>query len=99
MGKPFSTWRQPMLFFARHFAEGARVAVRQEHRIVTKTLIAPRRPNQRAGDAALEFLHMTVRPGDAKRGDEMRLAALRRRRAALAQFFLGRLHGPGKIPL
>ena len=75
------------------------MAVGQEHRIVTKALIAARRPNQRAVDAALEFLDVTIGPGHAQRGDEMRLAALRRRRAALAEFFLDRRHGPGKIPL
>src|SRR3954471_20855895 len=63
--------RQPVFFLGRHFPEGAVVPVRQEHRIVAETLRAARRPDQRAADAAFEFLHMTVRPSETKRRDEM----------------------------
>ena len=90
---------KPCFSSLAHFAESAVVAVGQKHRIVAKTLIAARRPNQNAVDAGLEFLGMAVRPGDAERRDEMRLAALRGRGAAVAQFFFDRLHGAAKIPL
>ena len=50
------------------------VAVGQEHRIVAEAGGAARRPDQRAVGAGLDFLEMAVGPGDAQRGDEMRLA-------------------------
>ena len=40
--------RQAMLLVARHLAEGAGVAVRQEHRIVAEACGSTRRPHQRA---------------------------------------------------
>ena len=91
MRQAFAARRQAVFLLARHFAEGAVVAVGQEHRIVAEAFVAARRPDQRAVDARLEFLDMAVRPGDAERGDEMRLALLRRCRAALAQFVFDRL--------
>ena len=59
-------------------------AVRQEHWIIAEALVAARRPDQRAVDLGLEVLDMAIRPGDAQRGDEMRLAlrSARARRAA-----------------
>ena len=97
MRQTFALRRQSVFFFARHFAECARMAVRQKHRIVAKALVAPRRPDERAGDATFEFLHMTVGPGDAKRGDEMRCAALRRHSAGFSQLLFDFLHGFAKI--
>src|ERR1700739_2365793 len=89
--------RQAVLFVAVHFAERARVAVGQEHRIVAKSLVAARRPDQRAGNAALEVFDMAVRPGHAQRRDELGVALLRRERAAFAQLLFDRLHGAGEI--
>ena len=69
--------RQAVLLVARHLAEGAVVAVGQEHRVVAEAGVAARRPDQRAVDVRLELLDMAVRPGDAERGDELRLAQRR----------------------
>src|SRR5437660_540763 len=63
--------RQTVLRLAGHFSEGEIITVRQKHRVVAEALLAARRPDQRAVDAALEFLHMAVRPGGAQRRDEM----------------------------
>ncbi len=48
----FAARRQAVLLLARHLAEGAVVAVGQEHRVVAEALLAARRPDQRAVDAA-----------------------------------------------
>ena len=77
--------RQAVLFDAGHLAEGAGVPVGQERRIVAKAGGAARRPHQGAIDARLDLFEMAVGPGDAQRGDEMRLALVGRRRAALLQ--------------
>src|ERR1700676_5376693 len=66
--------RQAMLLVARHLAERAGVAFGQENRIIAEAGGSAWRPHQRAVDAALEFLHMPVRPGHAQRAHEMRLA-------------------------
>ena len=50
------------------------VPVGQERRIVAEAGGAARRPHQRAVGARLDLLEVTVGPGDAQRGDEMRLA-------------------------
>ena len=86
-----------MLLVARHLAEGERKAVGQEHRVVAEPLGAAWRPHQRAVDLGLEFLEMPVRPRDAQRRDEMRLALVRRRRAALAQQRIDARHRGGEI--
>src|SRR3974377_1085609 len=78
--------RQPVFFVARHLAEGAPMSVGEEHRVVAKTPLAPRRPNQRAVDAALELLEVTVRPGDAQRRNEMRCSLIRRGGTMAAKF-------------
>ena len=72
MRQAFAARRQAVLLLARHLAEGAVVAIRQEHRIVAEALVAARRPHQRAVDPRLELLDMAIRPGDAQGGDEMR---------------------------
>ena len=74
-----------MLLDTGHLPERARVSIGQEHRIVTETGRASRRPNQRAIGARLDFLAMAVRPGDTERRDEMRLAMRRLRCAALGE--------------
>ena len=54
-------------------AEGPPVAHGHEHRVVAEAAIASRRPNQRAVDAALEGLGLTVvGPGNGERAGEMR---------------------------
>src|SRR5436305_7085819 len=87
-----SARRQAVLFITAHLAEGAIKAIRQKHRIVSKTRVTARRPHQRAVNARLEFLDMAIGPGDAKGGNEMRLAPIRLHRPVLAQFVLDRLH-------
>src|SRR5437899_10567384 len=74
MREPGAAWRQAVLFLARHFAEGAAVAIGQEHRVVAEALRSARRPDERAVDARLELLDMAVGPRDAERRDEMPLA-------------------------
>src|SRR5262245_31332856 len=86
-----------MLLLARHLAEGAAVAVGQEHRVVTEAPLAARRPDEGAVDPCLERLDVSVRPGDAERGNEMRLAPFRHQCPARAQLVLYRLHGVPKI--
>ena len=51
---------------------GALVLRYPEHRIVTEARGAARRPHQRAVNPRLDLLAMSVRPGDAEGGDEMR---------------------------
>ena len=74
-----------MLFGRLHLAEGARPALRHEHRVVAEAARSARRPDQRAFDDRFEVFRMSVRPGDAKCRDEMRCAARRRKRAVIAQ--------------
>ena len=47
-----------------------RAAARHEHRIVAEALVAARRPDRRAVDAADEGLGVAVRPGEAQCGDK-----------------------------
>src|SRR5262249_54063834 len=89
--------RQPVLLVARHFAEGLIEAVGQEHRIVAEALLAARRPDQRAVDLAFERLGVTVRPGDAQRRDEVRLALLGSKSVALAQARFDALHRVAEV--
>src|SRR5262249_6426669 len=89
--------RQPVFFFARHFAECMGKAVGQKDRIVPEALIAARGEYQDAVDARLEFLDVAVRPGDAKRRHEMRRAPLGRYGAQLLQQQFDALHGAAKI--
>src|SRR5689334_8721770 len=84
---------ETVLLLAGHLAERARLAVWQEHRIVTEAGGPPRRPDQRAVDAALEFLGMPVGPGEAERGNEPGAPLLRREGVALAKPRLDLLHG------
>src|SRR5262249_57449779 len=86
-----------MFLHVRHLAKGAGVAAGQEHGIVAETPLAARRPDERAGDLALEFLDVSVGPGEAKRADEMRLALTALPRAALAQLVFHRLHGAPEV--
>src|SRR5262245_9784529 len=83
-----SARRQAVLLVGGHLAEGAGVAVGQEHRIVAEARGAARRPHECAVSARLELLAMSVRPGDAQRGHEMRRALPRRRRATRPQLVL-----------
>ena len=57
--------RQAVLLDAGHLAEGAGVAIGQEHRIIAETRGAARRPHQRAVGARFDLLEMIVGPGDA----------------------------------
>src|SRR5207245_2661756 len=95
--KPFAPRRQAVFLHVRHLAEGAGMAGGQKHRIVAETLLAARRPDERAVDGALEFLDVFVGPGEAERADEMRRALAARTRAALAQLVFHDLHGPPKV--
>ena len=72
MRQPFPSRRQSVLFLGAHLAEGAVEAVGQEQRVVAEAVVAARRPDDDAIDAALEVLDMAVGPGQAERGDEMR---------------------------
>src|SRR5262245_58253187 len=88
-----------MLLLSAHLAESARVAVGQEHRVVAEAGGPARRPDQRAVDARLELLQVTVRPDDAERRDEVRLALRRRCGAAGAQRLVDLSHGATEILL
>src|SRR5262245_14541109 len=85
MRQAFAARGQAVLLVGRHLAEGAGVAVGQEHRVVAEAQRPARRPDQRAVDAGVELLDVLVGPGDAKRGDEMRGALLGAVCAAFAQ--------------
>src|SRR5262245_11711394 len=88
---------QAVLLLRGHLAEGAVVAVGQEHRVVAEAGGSPRRPDERAVDAGLELLDVAVRPGDAERRDEMRAALRGHRRAACPQLVLDLLHGASEV--
>src|SRR5215471_8542879 len=74
-----------MFFDAGHLAEGAVVTIGHEHGIVAETGGTARWPDQGAVGARLDFLDVTVGPGDAERGDEMCTALVGRPCAALLQ--------------
>ena len=97
MREAFARGRQAVLLVGGHLAEGARMAVRQEDRIVAEAGAAARRPDQRAVDAAFELFEMAVGPGEAERRDEMRLALRGLGRAALLQQALDPRHRGGEI--
>src|SRR5262245_38053981 len=89
--------RQAVLLLARHLAEGAVMALWQEHRIVAEAGSAPWRPDQRALHDCLELLEMAVGPGDAERGHKLRLAQRRAIGGALSQFGIDGLHGMAEV--
>jgi len=97
MRKASSARRQAVLFRARHFAKRPFVPVRQEHRVIAEALRTARRPDQGTVDARFKFLDVSIRPGDAKRRNEMGTATLRRGRAAFAQSFFNLLNLCGAI--
>ena len=78
-------WRQAVLLDRLHLAEGARMPVGHEGRVVAEAERAARRPHQRAVDARLDLFAMIVRPGQAQRRDEVRLAPRRLARATFLQ--------------
>src|SRR5688572_10669289 len=84
--------RQAVLLLARHLAEGAGLAVRQEQWIVAEAEQAARRPDHGAVDGRLELLDVAVGPGDAQCRHEMPAAALRALGAALDQQALNLVH-------
>src|SRR5579863_1455939 len=86
-----------MFFLACHFAEGSCVAVRQKHRIVAETLVAAWWPNDRAVDAAFEFLRVPVWPRNTKRGNKMCLALRRCGGAECVEFLFDDFHGAVEI--
>src|SRR6478609_441443 len=74
-----------MLLDRGHLAKGPRVPVGQERRIIAETGGAARRPDQSSVDARLDLFEVTVGPGDAQRGNEMRAASPGRSGAAFLQ--------------
>ena len=87
-----------MLFLGAHLAEGLVETVGQEHRIVTETERAARRPHQRAFGFAAIIFGLAVREGEADDGDEAAGALRRFGRADLLQRHFGALHGHAEIP-
>src|SRR5579872_1020417 len=77
--------RQAVFFDGSHLAKSASMSVGQKHRIIAEAGFPARRPYQCAVNARLDFFDVTVGPGDAKRGNEMRFALRRFPRAALGQ--------------
>src|SRR4051794_26928327 len=77
-------------------AERLVVAGGHEHRVVAEAAIAPRRPDQRAVDSALEALDLTVvGPGERQGAGEVGVAA--RFRARRLDLLPDALHGTGKV--
>src|ERR1700733_5531808 len=58
--------RQAVFLEAGHFAEGPRISVRLERRIVAEAGGTARRPNQRAVRARLDLFEMIVGPRHAQ---------------------------------
>src|SRR5262249_60549454 len=75
------------------------MAIGKKDGVVTKSLVTPRRPNQRAIDAAFELLHVAVWPGDAQRCNKVRATSLWRDGTASLQLFVDSLHSRPKIPV
>ena len=73
------------------------MAIGKKHRIVAKTLVASRRPHQRAIDAALKLFEVTVRPGNAQRRYKVRPAVLRCNRTPGLQLMVESFHCGPKI--
>ena len=67
-------WGQAVFLDRSHLAERPRVSVGQERRIIAEAGGAARRPYQSSVGARLDLFEMTVGPGDAQRGNEMRAA-------------------------
>src|SRR5262245_66695054 len=61
-----------MFFVGGHFAERPVEAIGTEKRIVAEAFVAARRPDCDAVDSAFKFLEVTIWPGEAQRGHEMR---------------------------
>src|SRR5262245_54719896 len=97
MGEAEPQRGQAVLLDAGHLAEGTRVAIGKEGRIVAETCGAARRPDQCSVSAGLDLLEVAVRPGYAQRRDEMGLALVRRDGAAFLQEPLDSRHCDGKI--
>ena len=95
--RPFPFGGSPCFLVGAHLPEGALKAVGLEQRIVAEALLAARRPHRDAVDAALEFFHVAVRPGETERGDEMAAPLFGRFRAALDQQRLDFVHGETEI--
>src|SRR5258707_6091801 len=88
---------QAVFLHTCHLAERDMIAIRKKNRIVTKSLVAARRPNQRAVDSALKLLDVAVRPGDAQCRHEVRGAGLWRYGTAIAQLLVDLLHSRPKV--
>src|SRR5262245_26918796 len=99
MRQPFALWRQSVLFFRRHLAEGPVEPVWPEKRIVAKALVTARRPYCDAIDPTLELLNVTVGPGETQGGHEMRAPLLGPIGAPLYQQRLNAIHRRAKIPI
>ena len=89
--------RHRVLCLRLHFAKSERRAFGEEHRIIPEATASPRRPNQRAVDAALIVARFAVGSGDRECADEMRLAPLGRGRTDRLQLFFDIAHGQRKI--
>src|SRR5205823_14499383 len=86
-----------MLLRVRHFTESASMAVRQKQGVVAETLIAARRPHKSAVHRSVEPFNVCVGPSETKRAAELRLALVRRLRAALAQSHCHSLHSAPEV--
>src|SRR5262249_24924603 len=64
-----------LVFFGRlHLAKGLDPTFGHKHRVIAKTALAARRPDQRAGNLAAEKFHMLVGPAESQHRDEARAA-------------------------
>src|SRR5262245_48671284 len=97
MRQPHAVRWQAVLLLRGHLAEGARVAIGEEDRIIAEARGPPGWPDQRAVNPRLDLFYVAVRPGDAQRGDEMRAALAGLARAALLQQPLDTCHGAVKV--
>ena len=90
--------RAPAVLLLRaHLAEGAVVAVGQEHRVVAEAFVAARRPDQRAVDAAGESLVLAVGHGEGQHARRNARGAAPACRAERLQRVLDLAHGDGEI--
>ena len=88
-----------ILRFGLHLAEGERLAVGDEDRIIAETVVPARRPDDVTVNLALEKLRLAVGPGQAQHGDEVRPSGLALPCMPRRHLLMHALHGNSEVPL